>query len=158
MKAHKTNAARILDKLNIAYELIAYAVDENDLSATHVAGQLQENINQVFKTLVLEGDRTGHLVCVIPGAAELNLKAAAKASQNKNCRLIPLKDLLPLTGYQRGGCSPLGLKKSFPTYLDQSALDFAYIYVSAGQRGLQFKLNPTELVRATGAIPCELCL
>ena len=116
VKINKTNAARLLDKAKIAYELIPYEVDENDLSAVHVAASLGEDINCVFKTLILHGDKSGYFVCVIPGEHEVDLKLAAKASGNKKCDLIPVKELLPLTGYIRGGCSPIGMKKSFPTY------------------------------------------
>jgi len=142
----KTNAARLLDKAKIAYELIPYEVDESDLSATHVADQLGENVKQVFKTLVLHGDKTGHFVCIIPGDEELNLKLAAKVSGNKNCEMIPMKNLLAITGYIRGACSPIGMKKQFPTYIHNTCLDFEFIYVSAGQRGLQIKVNPNELI------------
>lgn len=112
-KVNKTNAARLLDRAKIDYELIPYEVDENDLAATHVAMQLGENIEQVFKTLVLHGDRNGYFVCVIPGNCEVNLKLAAKASGNKKVDLIPMKELLPVTGYIRGGCSPTGRKRNF---------------------------------------------
>lgn len=142
----KTNAARLLDKAKIKYELIPYEVDENDLAATHIATQLGEDIKQVFKTLVLHGDKTGHFVCVVSGDAEVDLKKAAKVSGNKKADLIPMKELLPTTGYIRGGCSPIGMKKLFPTYFDASCSQFDYIYVSAGVRGLQFKINPGELV------------
>ena len=107
MKINKTNAARLLDKSKISYELIPYEVDENDLSAVHVAANLGENISQVFKTLVLQGDKTGHFVCVIPGDKEVNLKLAAKVSGNKSCDMITMKELLPTTGYVRGACSPV---------------------------------------------------
>lgn len=113
-KINKTNAARLLDKAKIAYELIPYEVDEKDLSAIHVAASLGEDIEQVFKTLILHGDKTGYFVCVIPGEHEVDLKLAAKVSGNKKCDLIPMKELLPLTGYIRGGCSPIGMKKPFP--------------------------------------------
>ena len=129
MKINKTNAARLLDKAKIAYELIPYEVDENDLSAIHVAASLGENIEQVFKTLVLHGDKSGYFVCVIPGEHEVDLKLAAKASGNKKCDLIPVKELLPLTGYIRGGCSPIGMKKHFPTYIHETCRQFPYIYV-----------------------------
>ena len=145
MKINKTNAARLLDKAKIAYELIPYEVDENDLSAIHVADSLGENIEQVFKTLVLHGDKNGHFVCVIPGEHEVDLKLAAKASGNKKCDLIPMKELLPLTGYIRGGCTPIGMKKPFPTYIHESCLNYPYIYISAGQRGLQPKLDPNAV-------------
>ena len=152
----KTNAARLLDSKKIPYELIPYQVDESDLGAQHVADQLHEDISQVFKTLVLHGDRTGHFVCVIPGAEEVDLKKAAKASGNKKCDLIPLKELLPLTGYIRGGCSPIGMKKAFPTYIHDTAAQFDHIYVSAGIRGLQFKIDPQDLIRFTRATTCPL--
>lgn len=145
-KQEKTNAARLLDKANIGYELIPYTIDENDLTAAHIAIELSEPIEQVFKTLVLCGDKTGYFVCVLPGDAEVDLKKAAKFSENKKCDLIPMKELLPLTGYIRGGCSPIGMKKQFPTYFHVTAEDYDYIYVSAGIRGLQFKINPKELI------------
>ena len=156
MKINKTNAARLLDKAKIAYELIPYEVDENDLSAIHVADSLGENIEQVFKTLVLHGDKNGHFVCVIPGEHEVDLKLAAKASGNKKCDLIPMKELLPLTGYIRGGCTPIGMKKPFPTYILVSCLNYPYIYISAGQRGLQLKLDPNDLIKEVHAEVCIL--
>lgn len=155
-KQEKTNAARLLDKAKIVYELIPYTVDENDLAATHIAEELGEPIEQVFKTLVLSGDKTGYFVCVVPGDAEVDLKKAAKFSGNKKCDLIPMKDLLPLTGYIRGGCSPIGMKKQFPTYFHNTAEDYDYIYVSAGVRGLQFKINPKELIRHLRAQVVEM--
>ncbi len=150
-KIHKTNAARQLDDLHIAYELVAYDVDEADLSAVHVAQSVGENIEQVYKTLVLKGDKTGFFVCVIPGAAELDLKAAARVSGNKSCDMLHVKDLMPVTGYIRGGCSPLGMKKEFPTYIHEDCLLWDFIYVSAGKRGLQIKINPQDLLRASSA-------
>ena len=156
MKINKTNAARLLDKAKIAYELIPYEVDENDLSAIHVADSLGESIEQVFKTLVLHGDKNGHFVCVIPGEHEVDLKLAAKASGNKKCDLIPMKELLPLTGYIRGGCTPIGKKKPFPTYIHESCLNYPYIYISAGQRGLQLKLDPNDLIKEVHAEVCIL--
>ena len=152
----KRNSARLLDKAKIAYELIPYEVDENDLSAVHVAASLGEDINCVFKTLILHGDKSGYFVCVIPGEHEVDLKLAAKASGNKKCDLIPVKELLPLTGYIRGGCSPIGMKKPFPTYIHETCLRFPYIYISAGQRGLQLKLDPKDLVREVHAEVCIL--
>lgn len=143
---NKTNAARLLDRAKIKYELVPYVVDDNDLAATHIADQLGENIKQVFKTLVLHGDKSGYFVCVIPGDEEVDLKKAAKVSGNKKVDLIPMKELLPTTGYIRGGCSPIGMKKTFTTYFDESCEKFDYIYVSAGIRGLQLKINPKELV------------
>ena len=156
MKINKTNAARLLDKAKIAYELIPYEVDENDLSAVHVAASLGENIEQVFKTLVLHGDKPGYFVCVVPGEHEVDLKLAAKVSGNKKCELIPMKELLPLTGYIRGGCSPLGMKKHFPTYIHESCLLYPFIYVSAGIRGLQIKIAPEALIREVRAEVCAL--
>lgn len=147
MKTTKTNAARILDKHLISYELIPYEVDESDLSAIHVAEQLNEPVAQVFKTLVLRGDKTGYFVCIIPGAEELDLKKAAKVSGNKSCDMIPMKELLPTTGYIRGACSPIGMKKLFPTFIHETALIYNHIYISAGQRGLQIKLSPQDLCK-----------
>ena len=126
-KINKTNAARLLDKAKIAYELIPYEVDEKDLSAIHVAASLGEDIEQVFKTLILHGDKTGYFVCVIPGEHEVDLKLAAKVSGNKKCDLIPMKELLPLTGYIRGGCSPIGMKK--PPYLYSRNLPAILLYL-----------------------------
>lgn len=153
-KIEKTNAARLLDRAKIAYELVPYEVDEEHLAATHVAEQLGEDIATVFKTLVLKGDRTGYFVCVVPGNHEVDLKAAAKVSGNKKCDLIPMKELLPVTGYIRGGCSPIGMKKLFPTYIHVSAEMLPFIYISAGVRGLQLRLDPKALaayVRASFA-------
>jgi Cys-tRNA(Pro)/Cys-tRNA(Cys) deacylase len=150
-KINKTNVARLLDKAGVAYELIPYEVDENDLSAIHVAASLGENIEQVFKTLVLKGDKNGYFVCVIPGEHEVDLKLAAKVSGNKKCDLIPMKELLPLTGYIRGGCSPIGMKKHFPTYIHSTCDGFNYIYVSAGVRGLQVKIAPDDLIKEARA-------
>ena len=145
-KINKTNAARLLDRAKIEYELIPYEVDESNLAATHVAAQLGENIEQVFKTLVLHGDRCGYFVCVIPGDQEVNLKLAAKASGSKKADLIPMKELLSVTGYIRGGCSPIGMKKEFPTFIHESCLNFEYIYISAGVRGVQIRIAPRDLV------------
>jgi len=155
-KIQKTNVARLLDSHHVSYELIPYEVDESDLSAVHVATLLNEPIEVVFKTLVLRGDKTGFFVCVIPGADEVDLKLAAKVSGNKNCALIPMKDLLGLTGYIRGGCSPLGMKKHFLTYIHETCLLYDIIYVSAGVRGLQVKLNPMDLIALTEAKLCML--
>lgn len=158
MKLQKTNAARLLDKAGILYELIQYEVDENDLAAGHIAGQLGEPVERVFKTLVLEGDRTGHFVCVLPGDCEVDLKAAARVSGNKKCDLIPVKELLPLTGYIRGGCSPVGMKKPFPTWFHSTALLYDYIYVSAGVRGLQFRLSPKDIISYTRASVADIAV
>lgn len=150
-KIEKTNAARLLDKAGVPYELIPYTVDESNLAAEHVAEELGENIEQVFKTLVLRGDKNGLFVCVIPGNFEVDLKVAARISGNKNCDLIPMKELLPLTGYIRGGCSPIGMKKPYPTFIHESALLYDDIYISAGVRGLQFRISPKHLFDYTGA-------
>ncbi|MDO4826110.1 MAG: Cys-tRNA(Pro) deacylase [Bacteroidia bacterium] len=147
----KTNAARLLDAAHISYELVPYEVDENDFAADHVAQQLGENIEQVFKTLVLRGDRSGFFVCVMPGNLEADLKTAARISGNKSCEMLHVKELLPVTGYIRGGCSPIGMKKHFPTFIHESCLLYDSIYVSAGQRGLQLKISPQELISFTGA-------
>lgn len=155
-KINKTNAARLLDKAAVSYELIPYEVDENNLAATHVAEQLHEDIQCVFKTLVLHGDKTGYFVCVIPGDREVDLKLAAKVSGNKKADLIPMKELLPVTGYIRGGCSPIGMKKNFPTFIHDTCLHFPHIFISAGIRGLQIKIAPDTLIRYTSALPCQL--
>lgn len=155
-KVEKTNAARLLDRAKIAYELIPYQVDEEHLAATHVAEQLGEEIACVFKTLVLRGDRTGCFVCVVPGDHEVDLKAAAKVSGNKKVDLIPMKELLPVTGYIRGGCSPIGMKRAFPTYIHSSCLGLSEIYVSAGVRGLQIRIAPDALIAFTRAETADL--
>jgi len=147
----KTNAARILDRLKISYELIEYEVDESDLSAVHVAATAGIQIDRVYKTLVLEGDKSGHFVCIVQGGDEIDLKKAALASANKKVAMIPMKDIEPLTGYIRGGCSPLGMKKNFPVYIDNSAFDQPFIFISAGVRGMQIKLSPVDLVVACKA-------
>ena len=147
----KTNAARLLDAAGIAYELVPYEVDEDNLAADHVAEQLGEDIEQVFKTLVLRGDKSGFFVCVMPGNFEVDLKVAARISGNKNCEMLHVKELLPTTGYIRGGCSPIGMKKPFPTFIHESALLYEYIYVSAGIRGLQLKIAPQDLIDFVGA-------
>lgn len=158
MKIEKTNAARLLDRAKIAYELVPYTVDEEHLAALHVAEQLHEPIERVFKTLVLRGDRSGCFVCVVPGDREVDLKAAARLSGNKKADLIPMKELLPVTGYIRGGCSPIGMKKHFPTFLHRTAMEFPFIYISAGVRGLQLKLSPTDLATFVGATVADLVL
>ena len=147
----KTNAARLLDAAGIAYDLVPYSFTEEDLSAQHVAAELGEDIDQVFKTLVLRGDRNGCFVCVIPGDFEVDLKVAARISGNKSCEMLHLRELLPTTGYIRGGCSPIGMKKAFPTFIHESALLYDSIYISAGVRGLQLKINPQDLISFIGA-------
>ena len=145
-----------MDKAKVPYELIPYEVDEHDLSAIHVAADLGEDIAQVFKTLVMHGDKTGYFVCVIPGDKEIDLKLAAKASGNKKCDLIPMKELLPLTGYIRGGCTPIGMKKAFPTYIHETCQLHEHLYISAGVRGLQMKISPADLIKQTRATVCTL--
>ena len=145
-KTEKTNAARLLDKAGISYRLIPYEFDENDLAAQHVADSLGQDIARVFKTLVLHGDRTGHIVCVVPGNTEVDLKALAKVSGNKKVEMIAMKDLLSVTGYIRGGCSPIGMKKKVPTYIDESCLGYEKITVSSGTRGAQLLLAVKDLL------------
>ncbi|EFQ22735.1 ybaK/ebsC protein [Aminomonas paucivorans DSM 12260] len=144
----KTNAARLLEGLKIPHTLQEYPVDESDLSAEHVAREVGLPLNQVFKTLVARGDRTGVIVAVLPGGGELDPKALASVSGNKKVDLVPLKEVQPLTGYLRGGCSPLGMKKKYPVFLDESARAFPFISVSAGLRGIQVYLAPEDLRRA----------
>lgn len=155
-KIKKTNAARILDRLKIPYEIKTYAVDENDLSAVHVAETAGLDVATVFKTLVTRGDKTGILMAVIGGADEINLKNLARASGNKSVEMIALKELLPLTGYVRGGCSPLGAKKDYPVFLDTKAMSHEKISISAGMRGMQIILAPSDLVKATNATIADL--
>lgn len=151
MKVQKTNAARLLDAAGIKYGLIPYEVDESNLAADHVAESLGEPIEQVFKTLVLRGDRNGLFVCVMPGNMEVDLKVAARISGNKSCEMIHMKELLPETGYIRGGCSPIGMKKPLPTFIYESALLYDNIFISAGVRGLQLRISPEDLIRITSA-------
>ena len=150
-KVEKTNVMRLLDSAGISYGVKSYEVDENDLSGIHVADQLGQDVETVFKTLVLKGEKTGYLVCCIPVAEELDLKKVAKVAKDKKVEMIHVKDLLPLTGYIRGGCSPVGMKKKFPTYIEETAQLFDEIAVSAGQRGLQVPVNPEELRAYTEA-------
>ncbi|MBQ6940490.1 MAG: Cys-tRNA(Pro) deacylase [Alistipes sp.] len=150
-RIEKTNAARLLDRAKIEYELVPYAVDESNLAATHVAEELGEDIATVFKTLVLRGDRQGLFVCVIPGDKEVDLKAAARVSGNKRAEMLAMKELLPTTGYIRGGCSPIGMKRPLPTYFHSSALEHERIYISAGVRGMQIAINPNDLIAFVGA-------
>ncbi len=157
-KTEKTNAARLLDKAGITYKLVPYEVDENDLAAQHVADSLGQDIACVFKTLVLHGDRTGYVVCVIPGNMEVDLKALAKVSGNKKVEMIPMKDLLSITGYIRGGCSPIGMKKRFPTYFHTTALQQKVIYVSAGVRGLQIEIVPLALIEYVNASVADVAV
>ena len=154
----KTNASRILDSAGIDYALIPYEVDEDDLSAVHVAEMLHEDLSKLFKTLVLIGNKTGYFVCMIAADSELDLKKAAKISGNKKSDLIPMKDLLPLTGYVRGGCTPIGMKKDYPVYIDGGILMADEVYISAGRRGLQIRISPTDLIRQTQAVVADLVI
>ena len=155
-KVNKTNAARILDRLGIQYDLVTYEVDEEDLSAIHVAEITGMDISMIFRTLVSRGDRSGIIFAVIPGGLEVDLKLLASASGNKRVELVPLKEVLPLTGYIRGGCSPLGAKKNYPVYLDSRAMDLEKISISAGKRGEQIILKPSDLIQATQATVAEI--
>ncbi|MBN1463723.1 MAG: Cys-tRNA(Pro) deacylase [Paludibacteraceae bacterium] len=152
----KTNAVRLLDRDKIVYQTHEYHVDEADLSAVHVAQSIGQDINRVFKTLVLTGDKTGFVVACVPGEAEVDLKNLASVSANKKCAMIPMKDILTVTGYIRGGCSPIGMKKLFPTFIHKSALDFPTIYISAGVRGMQIEIAPNDLVVLTKAVVSDI--
>ena len=151
-----TNVMRILEKQGIRFSSKEYEYDESDLSGQHAAEALGLPPEKVFKTLVAAGDKTPHCVFVIPVAEELDLKKCAAVSGNKRVELIHVKELQPLTGYLRGGCSPIGMKKHFPTYIDETALMFDFISVSAGQRGVQVLLDPEDLIRMTDATACDL--
>lgn len=154
-QGEKTNAMRLLESAGVAFELLQYEVDE-DVSATHAAEKLGLDPDQIFKTIVLVGDRSGPFVCVIPGSCEIDLKKAAKAIGEKSSSLLPLKELEPLTGYLRGGCSPIGMKKRLPTLIDETALLFDKISVSAGKRGMQVFLDPRRLVEIAGMSMADL--
>lgn len=146
-KGHKkTNALRILDTHHIPYEVFTYEWSEEQAAGVHVAESLQIPTEQVFKTLVGKGNVTGHVVFCIPVEGELDMKQAARVSGNKSVELIAVKELLPLTGYLRGGCSPLGMKKAFPTFFDASIEHISSVYVSAGLRGMQVQVEPTSLI------------
>lgn len=153
----KTNAMRMLDKAKIQYEAITYTVDENDLSGTHIAAQVGLPYEQVFKTLVAKGDKTGLVVLCIPVDKEIDLKKAAAATGNKKLEMVHVKDLLGLTGYIRGGCSPVGMKKAFPTYICRTASRHEKITVSAGVRGCQLLVNSSDLIAFTKATLCDIC-
>lgn len=157
-KVKKTNAARILDQKHVAYELIPYPVTETELGAEHIAETLHEPIERVFKTILVRGDKTGPLIGVVPGNFEVALKELAKVSGNKRIDTVPLKELTPLTGYIRGGCSPVGLKKPFPIFIHETATEFETIFVSAGQRGIQLKISPKALVEAVHATVAKIAV
>ena len=147
----KTNAARILDRLQIAYELREYEVDPEDLTAATVARKVGLPVEQVFKTLVVRGDRNGVCLAVVPGDSQLDLKALARLTGDRKVDTVPLKEVLPLTGYIRGGVTALACKKDYPVYLDETAILFPVISISAGARGTQIFLNPEDYVRAVQA-------
>ena len=142
----KTNAMRILDSAKIEYETYEYTVDENDLTGVHVAEQIGLDPDTVFKTLVAKGDKNGFSVFCIPCNMELDLKKCARVTGDKRIELLPVKELLPNTGYIRGGCSPIGMKKKFTTYIDEACLLYDKITISAGVRGCQLLLSPEKLV------------
>ena len=155
-KLNKTNAIRLLEVNNINHTVSEYEVDENDLSGETVAKKISASEDEIFKTLVARGDKTGVLVFCIPVSVELNLKKAASTSGNKKVEMIKLNELLPLTGYIRGGCSPIGMKKEYPTFIEETAQLFEFIFVSAGVRGMQIRLAPTDLKKISGALFAEL--
>lgn len=152
----KTNAMRMLDAAKIPYKILEYTVDESDLSGMHIAEQLNFPPEKMFKTLVAKGDKTGPLVFCIPVAGEIDLKATASITQNKKIEMIHVKDLLTLTGYIRGGVSPIGMKKKFPTWIDESALGFDEITVSSGTRGAQLLINRAALLQFVQAKTAHL--
>lgn len=154
--SHKTNAVRLLDTAKVNYDLREYEVDVENVSAEHVALSLGLLPETLYKTLVLKGNKDSFIVAVIPGNAHLDLKKIAKASGNKNCEMLPMKDLLAVTGYIRGGCSPIGMKKLFPTFIEEAAQLEQEISVSAGKRGLQMILNPIDLATMTQATWSDL--
>ena len=153
----KTNAVRLIESEKIKYTIKEYVVDENDLSGVHVAIQLGQPSEQVFKTLVLKGEQKGYLVCCIPVAQELDLKKVARATGDKKVEMIPMKDLLAVTGYIRGGCSPIGMKKKLPTFIDETSELFDVIAISAGIRGMQILINPQDLISYIKGQPKDLC-
>jgi Cys-tRNA(Pro)/Cys-tRNA(Cys) deacylase len=156
--SHKTNALRILEGLGITHRVVEYEVDESDLSARSAAAKVGVPAERVFKTLALRGEHSGVFLCCVPGDSEIDLKKAARVSGNKAVEMLPLKELRPTTGYLRGGCSPLGAKRSFPVYIDETAQLWEEIAVSAGLRGMQVLLAPEDLARAVGATFCDLAV
>ena len=155
-KIQKTNAMRLLDSAGLDYEMASYDYDESDLSGVHAAAELGVSPETVFKTLVTRGDGNAFFVFVIPVAESLDLKKAAKVSGNKRIEMIHVKEILDITGYIRGGCSPIGMKKEYPTYIDETAQLYEKIYFSAGKRGVQIILDPEELAVVTGGIFADL--
>ena len=155
-KIQKTNAMRLLDAAGLDYEMASYDYDESDLSGVHAAAELGVSPDIVFKTLVTRGDGNAFFVFVIPVAESLDLKKAARISGNKKIEMIHVREILDITGYIRGGCSPIGMKKPFPTYIDETAQLYEKIYFSAGKRGVQIILDPEELASVTGGIFADL--
>lgn len=155
-KEKKTNAARILDSLGIRYKLHTYPVDPDNLGAVHVAESVGQPVERVYKTIVLKGARSGPVVCVVQADKEVDLKLAAKASGNKSVDPLPLKDLLATTGYIRGGCTAIGMKKKYPVFVSEEMTGYDTIFVSAGQRGMQIELSPADYIRAAEALPAEI--
>lgn len=155
-KIQKTNAMRLLDSAGISYSMASYEYDESDLSGVHAAKELGVSEDVVFKTLVTRGDGNAIFVFVIPVAESLDLKKAAKASGNKSIEMIHVKEILDITGYIRGGCSPIGMKKAYPTFIDETATICDRIYFSAGKRGVQIILEPDILAEVSGAEFCDL--
>ncbi len=158
MAAHKkTNAARILDGLSICYELLEYHLDEADFSAEAAAQCVNLPPEQVFKTLVVRGDKTGVLMVCLPATSELSPKKLAAASANKQVEMVPIKEIQPLTGYIRGGCSPIGTKKKYPVYIDQSCEKLDHIAVNAGHQGVLFLISTKDLLAATAGVVADVC-
>lgn len=157
-KTPKTNAMRMLDIAKIPYEIKEYAVDENDLSGTHIADEIGLPYEMVFKTIVTRGDKTGYCVCCLPCHKEIDFKAAARASGNKSIEPLHVKDLLGVTGYIRGGCSPVGMKKKFPTFFDSSAASLDKLTVSAGMRGAQLLVEGRAILDYTEATLCDIAV
>lgn len=156
-KLQKTNAMRELERAGVPFEVRTYEVDESDLSGIHVSEQLGEDPAQGFKTLVTVAPSGDHVVCCIPVAEELDLKAAARAAGEKSLAMMHVRDLVAVTGYMRGGCSPVGMKRRFPTIIDETCQLWDHIYVSGGRRGVQLFLAPDDLVRFCGATVADIC-
>ena len=157
MKTVKTNVARLLDKAKVQYTLRTYDFDPDDLNATHAADSFGYEYGRVFKTLVLRGNKTGLFVCVVPSNKEVDLKKAARASGNKSAEMLHVKELLENTGYIRGGCSPIGMKKSYPTYAESSIINWETVTVSAGQRGMMVDVVPMDLLRVANITTADIC-
>ncbi len=147
---------RLLDKAGIAYQAVSYGYEESDLSAINVAEAVGVPVRMLFKTLVLRGEPGGIFVCMVSGDSEVDLKKAAAASGNKRAAMVAVRELLPLTGYVRGGCSPVGMKKPYPIYIDTACKELEHIFISAGRRGMQLKIKTSDLIGFTGALPAEL--